>query len=87
MIGARRLGRQQHKDKVDRFIVDGIEVYGRIEMDKQTKQLIQIGQPAMRYCDSLADTGCPETLAPENRLEYLPRIQARKIGGPVSKIP
>ncbi len=46
MVGARGLGRQQHTDQVDRLLVDGVEVDGRLELREERVEPVQVRQLA-----------------------------------------
>ena len=53
MVGAGRFRREQQKHQIDRLAVERLEVHGPFQPRKQTEQLIELGQLAMRNGDAV----------------------------------
>ena len=59
MIGARGLRCEQKKNKIDRFVVDGIEGDALREADKQAVEMVELGKLAVRDGYAVADPVVP----------------------------
>ena len=81
MVGARGLGRQQHTDQVDRLLVDGVEVDGRLELCEERVEPVQVRQLSVRDRDTVADPGRAQALALDQDFEYRPLGLRSQFGG------
>src|SRR5258708_4501326 len=84
MVRSGAFRREQKKHEVDRLVVDGAVVYGRVQSCEQPVDALQVRKPAMRNCHPLADAGRTQTLALDERLQYAtfrkPRQHSRAPG-------
>src|SRR5690606_10734507 len=78
--GARRFGRGQQEDEVDRLAVEGLEVDRPFEPCEEAEQPVDPGRLAMGNGNAVADAGGAEALALEQRFEDVPFVEAGQLG-------
>src|SRR5215831_903775 len=81
MVGAGGFRRKQQKNEIDRLTVERLELHGLFESRKQSKQLVELRQLAVRNGDAVTDAGRTELLALLQNLENRPLALAAELGG------
>jgi hypothetical protein len=69
MIGASAGRRQQHDDKIDRLVIDRIELDRLVQPGEQGNDLIKAGDLAMGNGDAIAQAGRPQLFTAGDRSE------------------
>src|SRR3954468_6325434 len=84
VIGARAFRRQQQENRIDRSLVDRVEIDGMAEPREHADRLGQPGHAAVRDGDAAADAGRAEPLALQQTVEQATLVEAvklRRFGG------
>src|SRR5215468_4601300 len=81
MVGAGGFRREQQKHEIDRLTVERLELHGPFETRKQSEQLIELRQLAVRNGDAVTDAGRTELLALLQNLQDRPLALAAELGG------
>src|ERR1700675_2597610 len=63
MIGSSSLRRKQQAHEIDRRRIERLEIDRSLEPCKQSEQLVELGQLAVRNGDAVADSGRAQLLA------------------------
>src|SRR6266699_4310094 len=81
MVGAGGFRREQQKYEIDRLTVERLELHGPFETRKQSEQLIELRQLAVRNGDAVTDAGRTELLALLQNLQDRSLALAAELGG------
>jgi len=81
MIGARAFRRQQQENRVDRPLVDRIEIDRVAEPREQAHRLGERRHAAVRDGDAAADAGRAEPLAFQQAVEEAAFVELEEAGG------
>ncbi len=81
MVGAGGFRCEQQKHQIDRLAVERLEIDSPFEPSKQSEQLIELGQLAVRNGDAVAHAGRTKLLALLQRLQDGPLTLAAELGG------
>src|SRR5215469_16038644 len=81
MVGAGGFRREQQKHEIDRLTVERLELHRPFESRKQSEQLVELRQLAVRNGDAVTDAGRTELLALLKNLENRPLALAAELGG------
>src|SRR5215472_9589713 len=81
MVGAGGFRREQQKHEIDRLTVERLELHGPFESRKQSEQLIELRQLAVRNGDAVADAGRTELLALLQNLQDRSLALTAELGG------
>src|SRR5262249_207229 len=73
--------REQQKHKIDGLTVERLELHGPFESRKQSEQLIELRQLAVRNGDAVTDAGRTELLALLQNLQDRSLALAAELGG------
>src|SRR5215470_12142741 len=86
MVGAGCFRREQQEDEIDRLAVECLKLDRAIQAGEQAEQMLELGQLAMRYGDSIADAGRSKLLALQQHLENGALALARQLGSARRKL-
>src|SRR6266852_8967158 len=81
MIGAGGFRRQQQEHEIDGLAVERLEIDGSLEPCKQTEQLVELWQLAVRNGDAVTDAGRAELLALLQNLQDGALALTAELGG------
>src|SRR5499433_1449222 len=81
MVGAGGFRREQQKHEINRLTVERLELHGPFEARKQSEQLVELRQLAVRNGDAVTDAGRTELLALLQNLENRSLALAAELGG------
>src|SRR5215470_4843149 len=81
MVGAGGFRREQQKHEIDRLTVERLELHGSLESRKQSEQLTELRQLAVRNGDAVTDAGRTELLALLQNLQDRSLALAAELGG------
>src|SRR5215471_13677872 len=81
MVGAGGFRREQQKNEIYRLTVERLELHGPFESRKQSEQLVELRQLAVRNGDAVTDAGRTELLALLKNLENRALALAAELGG------
>src|SRR5262245_17988846 len=81
MVGAGGFRREPQKHEIDRLTVECLELDGPFESRKQSEQLVELRQLAVRNGDTVTDAGRTELLALLQNLENRSVALAAELGG------
>src|SRR5262249_38402152 len=81
MVGAGGFRREQQKHEIDRLTVECLELHGSLESRKQSEQLVELRQLAVRNGDAVTNAGRTELLALLQNLKNRSLALAAELGG------
>ncbi len=81
MVGAGGFRREQQKHEIDRLTVERLELHGSLESRKQSEQLTELRQLAVRNGDAVTDAGRTQLLALLQNLQDRSLALTAELGG------
>ena len=81
MVGAGGFRREQQKHEIDRLTVERLELHGSLESRKQSEQLTELRQLAVRNGDAVTDAGRTQLLALLQNLQDRSLALTAEFGG------